>query len=257
MHQCTVLASLAGISTLSDVSLGTFLSGTKKTVPPRNVPGDTSCAKVSRGRFAKAMSFYCRREMIPATPTGMSANRCSAAKHERAGVMGSVRSDNVSLLSEGTDPRDTHRGGVTIVSFHNQPIGASMHGPRVAVGFSILGACQCGRFLLAQKDVPSRTVPFDTLSFSAHGSCLSVLFSTLSNVSLGTFLSGIKKTVPPRNVHDDTSHYLNKIEARSASLTVHFPLSTVNFKRRISYFAFYTISFHFFLHIVLDIYERC
>ena len=39
----------------------------------------------------------------------MSANR-STAMQEPAGVMGSVRSDNVFLLSEGTDPCDTHRG---------------------------------------------------------------------------------------------------------------------------------------------------
>ena len=30
-----------------------------------------------------------------------------------------------------------------------------------------------------------------------HGSCALVLFFTLSDVSLGTFLSGTKKTVPP------------------------------------------------------------
>ena len=82
-------------SILGDVSLGTFLSGTQKTVPPRDVSDDTPYPKVSRGRFSQAQSFLCRREMIPATPTGMGAYRCFTATQERIGVKGSVRSDNV------------------------------------------------------------------------------------------------------------------------------------------------------------------
>ena len=44
---------------------------------------------MSRGRFAKAASFCCQREMIPATPTGKSAYRCSANQVNCALVHGS------------------------------------------------------------------------------------------------------------------------------------------------------------------------
>ena len=49
-----------------------------------------------------------------------------------------------------------------------------------------------------------------------HGSCSLLLFSTLSGVSLGTFLSGTKKTVPPRDVPDNTFRNLNEIEGALA-----------------------------------------
>ena len=45
-----------------------------------------------------------------------------------------------------------------------------------------------------------------------HGSRILLLISILSDVSEGTFLSGSKKTLPPRNVPDDTFQNLNEIE---------------------------------------------
>ena len=75
-----------------------------------------------------------------------------------------------------------------------------------------------------KKTVSPRTVPLDTSR--VNGPCSAMLFSTISGMSLGTFLSGSKKTLPPRNVPAETSRHLKERRRVSALLI------------RISYFLF-------------------